>query len=240
MSLPDIQFDEEKHAYTMNGCPAPGITKILRLGGIIDWMPKNNEALLRGTRVHKATELDDKGELDETHFAEKFPDLIGYLEAWRKCKVEEKFKILSIEEPVGVPEDWYCTCLDRRVMLTDGRETVFNLKTGGRWPHYQIQAAAELKAAYHCFGTSSLFWVVLMPDGSYEMDEYRPKEKYYKLWESALDIANWKFQTGQASIGPKPPPKEEKPEDLPFESSALFDSIETKKAEGLFGEGKNE
>lgn len=80
-----LTFNEKDHKYFWNGQPVPGVNEILtELNMQEGW---GSEAdLLRGTWVHQACQYYDEGTLDQWEFD---PVILGYLEGWKKFRVEQ-------------------------------------------------------------------------------------------------------------------------------------------------------
>ena len=115
-----ITFNAETHEYFYEGLKVPGVTKVLKNAGLIDFSMVPASILERafkfGTAVHLATELDDRNNLD---MATLDAPLLPYVNAWRKFKKDVGCKVLSIEERVYSGKYRYCGTLDRRILLKD-------------------------------------------------------------------------------------------------------------------------
>jgi len=83
----DLAFDEDAHAYTLDGVAIPSVTQILGWGSDTSRIPKYTG--LRGRLVHKACELDNLSTLDESTLVAqeidgRWVDPWPYLRAWRE------------------------------------------------------------------------------------------------------------------------------------------------------------
>lgn len=89
-------FDPKTHIGTVDGVPWPSVTQLLKEFGIVDYSRVPDETLERkrliGIRVHAATVLLDTQDLDEEDFQTRFPDCVGYLNAYRKFREIENFE----------------------------------------------------------------------------------------------------------------------------------------------------
>ena len=98
----NTSFDPETHRYTVNGEAWPSVTQLLSEFKLVDFSMVPAERLeykrVLGTRVHAATVLLDKGELDEDHFNESFPECVPYLNAYRKFREIESFEPVHKEQ----------------------------------------------------------------------------------------------------------------------------------------------
>jgi hypothetical protein len=143
--IQSVKFDAATHAYhDETGRKLPSVTRVIKSAGLMpDHFEKfsNQYAMIRGSLVHRACELDDVDDLVEDKLD---PILRPYVESWRKfkqaisCKRED---FLAIEERVFHPHYRYAGTLDRR-MLVRGAESVVDLKTGSPEKWHSIQTAA--------------------------------------------------------------------------------------------------
>jgi len=87
-----LEFQEEGHIYKLDGRIIPSATDALSL---VDDRRKDPYFLLRGKYMHKATELWDRGELDEDTVD---PSILGRVEAWKLFRKESGFVPSTIEK----------------------------------------------------------------------------------------------------------------------------------------------
>ena len=146
-----IDFDEEKHEYTVGGVKIPSVSEILaplsaeRYGDLNPWMLK--AAAAKGTAVHEACEL-----VDYDCEPEEDPETDGYLFAYQTFLLEHKVEWKMVERIVayyrGMPFDedlvelpLYAGTLDR-YGLVDGVPTVVDIKT-----YASLSTDAQLSAS---------------------------------------------------------------------------------------------
>lgn len=94
---PELEFIEDIHRYQFRGIILPSVTEILKDEGFIDTSFYNDYGRTRGTYVHKARHLDDRGELDDDSID---PAIEPYLQAWRKFRNESGFTPIISEVPM--------------------------------------------------------------------------------------------------------------------------------------------
>lgn len=127
-----IDFDEEKHEYSVGGIKIPSVSEILaplsaeRYGELNPWMVR--AAAARGTAVHEACELIDYG-ADPEEDAE----IDGYLVAYQSFLLDHDVKWSMIERIVYYNRaenelPLYCGTVDRYGLI-DGVPTVVDIKT---------------------------------------------------------------------------------------------------------------
>lgn len=128
-----IDFDPEKHEYSVGGVKIPSVSEILaplsadRYDGLNPWMLK--AAAAKGTAVHEATEMIDYGIEPEED-----PELEPYLLAYQTFLLEHDVEWRMIERIVnynrGIDGELpiYAGTVDRYGML-DGELAVVDIKT---------------------------------------------------------------------------------------------------------------
>lgn len=128
-----IEFDAEKHEYTVGGVKIPSVSEILtplnaeRYGNINAMVLQ--EAARKGTAVHEATEQIDYGLEPEEN-----PEIEGYLEAYYSFLFDHYCDWQMIEQPVacyrGVEGEppIYAGTIDR-FGIVDGKVAVLDIKT---------------------------------------------------------------------------------------------------------------
>src|ERR1700759_2406007 len=113
-----LTFDDERHEYRWNGLVVPGVTSVIEHTlKSFEGVPRRYlvPAQERGTFVHRATELFDLGELDESELQEE--QYGGYLRAWKGfCEATEP-NWIAIEEMDYSRLFGFAGTLDRRGYL---------------------------------------------------------------------------------------------------------------------------
>jgi hypothetical protein len=184
-----LTFDADTHRYAVGGKPIPSVTTVLRAAGLIDFsgvpLPVLDPARERGTRVHLATELDDRGELD---IGSVIPEELGYLDAYRRFKREAGFIATSIEQRVYSHRYWYAGTLDR-IGLMRKKRCLLDIKTGAPQRAVGPQTAAY-KAALP-MNVMPRFAVYLQPDGSYQLASLNDSDDL-AVFLAALRLVTWR------------------------------------------------
>lgn len=166
-----LTFDPVKHEYRDGARVIPSVTQILQPLSNFDFVDPDVLAAAQafGTAVHMACELDDNGTLDE---AALDPELLPYLQGWRKFVAEHNCRWEAIELRVYHQDMGYAGTLDR-VGYVDGDRGLLDIKSGTRlFPSTGPQTAAYAQA-YAPLSARSFkrFAVRLFPDG-YELKQY--------------------------------------------------------------------
>lgn len=108
-----LQFDEARHAYTLDGAPVPGVTSVLKVVSAADYAGVDPDVLAaaaaRGQAVHRVIELDGQGRLDEDSLD---PLLVPYLAAWREFMATSGFVPILQEHRVASRRYRYAGTLD--------------------------------------------------------------------------------------------------------------------------------
>lgn len=173
--MPIFTYDTEKHEYTRDGVVIPSLTEILQSVGIVDAAWFNDYARDRGTFVHQATALWDKGTLDEDNLD---PQLFMYLAAWRLFKVESGIFMehMDIENPYFHDMLSYGCTPDRVADGFNNRQVIIEIKTNKLPWWCAIQTAGQELAVTQGVGPHAprlrRIGVELHADGTYKMQEY--------------------------------------------------------------------
>jgi hypothetical protein len=172
------------------------VTEVLDLAGVTDHQFCTDEGRWKGSEVHRATELLDRGRL------KKCPDeILGHVAAYKRFKEECHFVPIEIE----------VSCFNRiyrvrgradRVGMLGGFRCVLDLKNG------PIQPAVDLQLALYGEAISPLGWwdriaVQLLANGSYrarriERLSYRAD---VTTAHAAVRLAQWKRDHGLGRTG---------------------------------------
>jgi hypothetical protein len=154
-----------------------GITRALALSGVTDFAFVDDEARWRGSEVHRAIELADRGTLDRETL---YVDVKGYMEAHSKFMRETGFICQQIEFKVQSKSLGVRGRIDRAGLLR-GKKTIVDFKTGSINPAVSLQ----LCLGGHLLDPSH-WWqrvaVQLKEDGTYAM-------KTFPLIEWGSDLA---------------------------------------------------
>ena len=194
---PGLEFDPIAHEYKIAGRKVPGVTSVIDaiLGGEFAFVDaeKLEIARQRGTAVHKLTELDDAGTLDDASID---PALIGYLAAWQKFRADCIQEMIAIETRVACPAGTYAGTLDRVALLkSHQRPHVIDIKTGSIPKSVGVQLAAYRRACPRELRPScglDTAAVLLMPNGDYKFRECAIGGNDEQIFISALNCYQWR------------------------------------------------
>lgn len=127
-----IDFNEEKHEYSVGGVKVPSVSEILAPLSADRYRDLNpavlQQAAARGTAIHEATQAIDYGAEPEPN-----PDLEGYIAAYMSFLLDHNVEWDMIEQIVyyqRFPEEKpvFCGTIDRFGSV-DGRKAVVDIKT---------------------------------------------------------------------------------------------------------------
>jgi len=108
-----LEFDAEKHIFTFNGQILPSVTGILKHEGLTpDYSMLDPFYALRGSYIHRTTELYNKGTLDEDTIDD---EIQPYFEQYKKASKEFPFDIEDIEVKLRHPVYGYAGIIDRTI-----------------------------------------------------------------------------------------------------------------------------
>lgn len=176
MNIAGLTFEPVEHIYHYQGERVPSVTQVL---DVIDETWRVDPLVLqraaeRGVAVHRATELDDMGDLD---IDDLDPVLVPYLEAWRRFRVDLGFTVLHSESRVWHDGMRYAGTLDRvGTFSAGGRKRgalqLLDIKSGTVWPSHGPQTAAYAEAFQRLTREkiADRWCVYLRPDGQYRLE----------------------------------------------------------------------
>lgn len=143
-STADLTFDAGAHVYRYGGRVVPSVTQALQV--VSEFGCVDPELLRRarefGQHVHQATDLFDRGTLDEEALD---ISLLPYLNGWKLFLIETGFVVTHSEAPVYHPRMRYAGTLDRRG-IWKGTTWLLDLKSGAVPRSVGAQTAAYQKA----------------------------------------------------------------------------------------------
>lgn len=180
-----VNFDPAEHLYTLAGRPLINVTRVLDYFNTeLRQIPETILAIARGrgTAVHTASALDDRGVLDESSCDD---NTLAYLEGYRQFRKDSGFAPTLIEARVYHPQMDYAGTLDRGGTL-NGKWAQIDLKTGVPSRFEALQTAAYSDAWEHGGGKAfeARYVVRLHPDfpRGYKLEQHR----------GPLDRLNWR------------------------------------------------
>lgn len=186
-----LTFDEALHEYRYDGKIVPSVTQIMSPlfdFSFVDEL-KLEIACGRGTQVHKACELYDKGELDESGI-DDWP-WVQYFNAYKKFRRDSGFVPETNEERVYNKVLGYAGTLDIRGPL-NGKPALIDIKTTATLsPVVGVQLSAyetALVTSDGWKGPSKFFKYALQlrADGTYRLEPYL--ETWY--WPAFFGMAS--------------------------------------------------
>lgn len=194
-----ITLDPVSHIYRDSETKEiyPGITEILHAEGFVDFSKVDPRILDRaqkfGTALHKACELWDKHDLDETTLS---APLVPYLAAYKKFLADFglKFKPSEIEQIVYSKKWKIAGRPDRKSVIINKRRTRLDIKTNtALYPAIGLQMEGYNICEEEMTGlrTVQRWGIQLKEDGKYEIEPYaNPADRVVFL--SAVNTFKWK------------------------------------------------
>lgn len=173
-----LHFDAGAHRYSVGGTCVPSVTQVL--SSVLDELRFIDPVVLavaraRGQAVHRATELLDRGTLDDASIAE---GVRPYLNGYARFLREVRPRILSIEERVYSATYGYAGTFDR-IAAIGGHVGILDIKTGPAMRSHGPQTAAYLEAFNASMrgrgerAASERYTLRLSADGTYSLHVQR-------------------------------------------------------------------
>ncbi len=188
-----LAFDAASHRYTLDGVVLPSVTQVIRDAGLMPaYYSEDAEWYAdRGSAVHEATALYDRGILDDASLDQ---EIVGYVESYRAFRrdSEKDLRIVDIEVPLASLGMFLAGTPDR-LILWRGRGTVLEIKTGSAEPWHRLQVAGYMALA------ESIEGLVVYLDGEGGWKFGRSIDRADRIaFASVLAIQNWKRANGLA------------------------------------------
>lgn len=192
----DLQFDAATHRYTVAGERWPSVTEVLDPLIELDGIRKDvlKAAAEFGTHVHMATDLYDRGVLDEPALD---PHLAPYLAAWKIFLRDSGAEVIATEVRVAHEKLRYAGTLDKIVRWTrKGKHTLaqIDIKSGVVPRTVGPQTAAYNEAAQSIgvvTGSVPRFALQLRPDAGYRLHKLTDSTDW-SIFLSALNLHRWR------------------------------------------------
>jgi len=182
-----VTFTESDHTYRDEaGVLVPGVTGTLSDAGLIDgseWFTEFSRN--RGSMIHLATALYDRGELDMTSVDDR---IVGYVNAWIAFRRDSRFEPVLIEHVVAHDNPRFAGTLDRAGVM-GGKKVLLDIKTGKmpRWTALQTAAYQRCVPEY-----TTRCGIELRDDGTYRLHTFGDRYDW-TVFAAALAVACWKM-----------------------------------------------
>jgi hypothetical protein len=202
MMTETLQFNEERHEYTLGGVVYPSVSEII--APLVDFSRIPAATLEfardRGVAVHKACELLDLGTLDWTTVDERISPYITSYEAFLNSF---SLRWTSIEQREHHKTMYYAGTPDRRgivrEILTQGRESTKTILVDIK-ATYALAPSVQVQLSGYDLMTEKpadeLWSVRLCPDGTFVRTVHKPA---HSTSMSCLNIFRWKQRNGLTS-----------------------------------------
>lgn len=126
IAAPSFRYDDAAHAYYLDDQRIPGISELLKLGGLVDDRFYTEESRKRGSEVHELCAQWDLQALDPlTVTSNRRPYLLGYIDAVTRLECEWE----AVEEAEAHPSLRFGGRPDR-IGIVRKLQTVAEIKTG--------------------------------------------------------------------------------------------------------------
>lgn len=187
MNDPRLEFDADRHRYSLDGRELVSVTTALRLAGMVDTSRWNEYARARGDYLHRAIHLYAQRDLDEASID---PALAPYFDAFRQFVADTGVTFERVEQRVCDPILGYAGTLDAIIRwplqrVGSMRRTLVDWKSGHFPPMAGPQTAAYLRCARAFYPTGTYIaraGLQLRSDGAY---------RYHELHDTVQDEADF-------------------------------------------------
>lgn len=196
-----LSFDADTHTYAIRNRRLPSVTQVMdstvtNYAGIPPAILEYKSAL--GVAVHRACELYDNDDLDESTVDSL---VLPYLNAWKRFRTETGFVVKENEMRLHSERYGYAGTLDkfgelgRDFALIDLKTvTVLSPATGVQLAGYEQLLREHFKFRHE----TPRYAVQLRPDGTYRMQKY-DDENEFAVFLACLQIHNFKVKHGYKS-----------------------------------------
>ena len=171
-----VQFNPERHEYSVDGRVIPSVTQILKDIGVIETRWYTAEGRNRGSTVHEYLELYDRGLLDPNVVE---PEYRGYIDAYLDFLACSKVEYEQIEEPVAHPVYKFAGTPDRVGKIND-TACVLDIKSGSSVDWHGLQLAGYALALGN---GHDLYALYIKEDGKWTTKTWDARE-YQKIFLS--------------------------------------------------------
>jgi hypothetical protein len=188
--MPELLLDEN-HIYHLDGRQIDGLTSTIAEAGLMgnfgtEWH------MTKGTAVHLATELWDKGTLDESTVD---PQIQGSLESWKRFRKDQNYT------PIGIERKFFNSVLLVGMMI-DRLPGPCDLKSGSPEPWHILQISLHWSTLIG-LGLKDMakspMDIYLDPDGGspkVKLYSYSELKEAYQVYCSMLHFIRWRRSVG--------------------------------------------
>ena len=194
--MAELTFTPDGHIYRLDGVRIPSTSQVIKAMGLLSFPPGIETHMARGTRVHRATELYDEGDLDEDALD---PLIVPYLTAYKRFKTDMLFIPKQIEVPMYHPSYLYAGTIDRIgiLVMADGNLALLDIKSGSPYPAVALQLTAYTEMARaNGLAVRKAYALYLKRNGNYKIEEITDMRRALNVFLSALAVYTWKKEKG--------------------------------------------
>lgn len=198
MAIEGLEFDEEKHEYTVAGRKFAALTRVLQATGFFDYSNLPFYYAARGNSVHIGCNLYDQGILDADSLS---PDVEPYVVAYAKFLNESGYTVQETEGRRYHSLLRVAGTFDRKGHFprTPQRKAYLDLKTGAPVSWHGIQLAGYVLLDTGWLRLPPLvdrYGLYLRNDESYRLVEYKDAEDA-EIFVAAAKVYNYHTRHGK-------------------------------------------
>ena len=190
--LPELEFEERKHIYHLNGIQIPSVTQIMKPLSDMVYESIDSQTLeyaaRRGTIVHDAIDNYLEFEIEDVPEEQR-----GYFDAFLAWKEKENPEIIATERKVYHKALRYAGKCDLLCMI-DGRLTLVDYKTSAAFQPmlYPIQLEGYAKAwETHGVKVEDKMILHLKKDGKYIVHRCAQNPEHYSVIFALATLYNY-------------------------------------------------
>lgn len=180
-----LSYNDQEHAYSLDGQRLVSVTEVLRETGFIDTEWYTETGRERGSKVHESCHLFDLYGIDE----DDAPEIcIPYLQAYKQFLKDTGFTIVESEIPKYHQTYLFAGTPDKKGMFRDDTvPAIVDLKTGTLedWTAIQTGAYSLFFSEHH-----TRWGLQLKNDGTYRLKQYSDRNDR-NIFLSALAVMRW-------------------------------------------------
>lgn len=185
--MEELIFRESDHSYWIGNQRIISVTQALSI--LDDRWKVDPFYLERGRFIHKATELYDLDELDDSTVD---PQIRPYLDAYINFRCDAIFEPIRIEKKYYHPKLMYAGKIDRIGPLND-RLSIIDLKSGVKAKVDELQGTAYWELCLsNDIPIHKVFDLYLKDDSTYSLVEIEKPKLLLPVFLACLTVMRWK------------------------------------------------